>query len=116
MGEVWRARDIKFDNRVVAVKLLKEDQTHREDADNRERLQRALRQEAAGGQISATLAATLLDEVLRSGRNEDVLRARVTKEADANGRLSVDAGTAVQPARNGSRQENASARPTRMGC
>lgn len=93
MGEVWRARDTKFETRVVAVKLLKDEQTRREDAESRERLLRMLRREAQG--VDAALGASLLTEALHGGRGEDAIRIRVRDAADASGRLSEAAMVAL---------------------
>ena len=37
MGEVWKAQDLRFESKYVAVKLLKEDESLQEDARNRRR-------------------------------------------------------------------------------
>ncbi len=87
MGEVWKAQDIIFKRRFVAVKLLKEDDTLRDDAVNRERLLAGLREESSAGTISVGTATNLLDEVLRSGKGRDALKAKVLLMADASGQV-----------------------------
>jgi eukaryotic-like serine/threonine-protein kinase len=91
MGEVWKAQDLRFERRFVAIKLLREEDTHREDAANRERLQRLLREETDDGRLSVTLGVSLLDEVLQSGKGVEQLRTHVKQKADLFGRLRGEA-------------------------
>ena len=64
MGEVWRAQDVRFDQKFVAIKLLKEDETYEQDSRNRQRLAQQVFSEAGGGPITADAAVSLLDDVL----------------------------------------------------
>ena len=53
MGEVWRAQDTRFESRSVAVKVLREDETLKDDAQNRERFLVKIEQQAARGPLTA---------------------------------------------------------------
>src|SRR5580765_3968640 len=64
MGEVWRARDTRFESRLVAVKLLREDETLKEDALNRDRMVIQLEQQASRGGISAPFAVEAIASAL----------------------------------------------------
>ena len=64
MGEVWRARDTRFESRLVAVKLLREDETLKEDALNRDRMVIQLEQQASRGGISAQFAVEAIASAL----------------------------------------------------
>src|SRR5262245_1054708 len=64
MGEVWRARDMRFESRVVAVKFLREDETLKEDALNRDRMAIRLEQQASRGGISAQFAIEAIASAL----------------------------------------------------
>ena len=55
MGEVWRARDTRFESRLVAVKFLREDETLKEDALNRDRMVIRLEQQASRGGINVAV-------------------------------------------------------------
>ena len=64
MGEVWRARDTRFESRLVAVKLLREDETLKDDALNRDRMVVRLEQQASRGGISAPFALEAIASAL----------------------------------------------------
>jgi serine/threonine protein kinase len=85
MGEVWRARDLKFESRVVAVKLLKDDHTRRDDAESRARLARAVGRE--GTSVPAAFGASLLEEALRAGRAGEAVRTKVFDTQDPSGQV-----------------------------
>jgi serine/threonine protein kinase len=95
MGEVWKAQDVRFESRFVALKLLKDDETHRQDAENRTKLQRSLRDEASRGPLTIESVEGLLDEVLRAGKGADALHTHVKEKADSRGHLSPDTAMAL---------------------
>jgi eukaryotic-like serine/threonine-protein kinase len=76
MGSVWKARDTKFSSRVVAVKLLRDDESLRQDGYARERFVQSLREEVRlHGALSQTFLASSLDEHLHG--SADRCRERV---------------------------------------
>ncbi len=76
MGEVWKAADTNFTRLVVvAVKLLKEDETFADDARNRKNVDRYLQREAAAGHLTFELIVNALDECFNAGAKRDLLRA-----------------------------------------
>ena len=64
MGEVWRAQDTRFESRLVAVKFLREDETLKEDALNRDRMVIRLEQQVARGGISTQFALEAIASAL----------------------------------------------------
>ena len=74
MGEVWRAQDTRFESRTVAVKFLREDETLKEDALNRDRLVIRLEQQAARGSLTFQSALEAIAAALGAS-NLDGLRA-----------------------------------------
>src|SRR5262245_48664082 len=93
MGEVWKAQDTRFESRLVAVKILKEDETLREDQRSRERFVRALGEVAASGEISIAFVFNALDDLLSAGPDRDGLRRRV--ESALTPPITVDAAVAL---------------------
>ena len=91
MGEVWKALDIKFQSRHVAIKLLKEDDFHHEDARNRGRLLELVRVATESGGMSEAQAVDALHELLKNVGSTDSLRLRVASHVDARGRVPGDA-------------------------
>src|SRR5688572_22458881 len=77
MGEVWKARDTRFESRLVAIKLLKEDETLREDARNRAKFQRTVEQEAKSGSLTVNLIVNMLDDILICGEHRPALKKRI---------------------------------------
>ncbi|MGQ0733729.1 MAG: protein kinase domain-containing protein, partial [Acidobacteriota bacterium] len=78
MGEVWKAQDTNFTRPVVvAVKLLKEDETVADDARQRVNLARVFRREAEAGHLNLNLVVNALDESFNVGVNRDALRSSV---------------------------------------
>ena len=88
MGEVWRARDTRFDTRTVAIKFLCEDETLKEDLLNRGRLLSEVEQHAARGTLSFEAALASIVAALGTSNAEGV-RARLS---------TVVGNTAIQPA------------------
>src|SRR4029079_4442149 len=75
MGEVWKAQDTNFTRMVVvAVKLLKEDETFKDDQRNRSNLARYLQREAAAGHLNFELIVNAMDESFNAGVKRDLLR------------------------------------------
>jgi len=75
MGEVWKAQDTNFTRLVVvAVKLLKEDETFKDDQRNRENLARYLQREATAGHLTFELIVNAMDELFNAGVKRDLLR------------------------------------------
>ena len=75
MGEVWKAQDTNFTRVVVvAVKLLKEDETFVDDQRNRANLARYLQREAAAGHLTFELIVNAMDESFNAGVKRDLLR------------------------------------------
>ncbi len=77
MGEVWKAQDTRFESRVVAVKILRDDETLLEDARNKQRFLRAVDAGARAGDLTLTFIVNSLDDLLISGRARDTLRDRI---------------------------------------
>ena len=75
MGEVWRAQDTRFESRTVAVKFLREDETLKEDALNRDRLVIRLEQQAARGSLTVQSALEAIAAALGAS-NREGLRAK----------------------------------------
>src|SRR5262249_14811366 len=77
MGSVWKARDTKFSSRLVAIKLLRDDESLREDAHTRERFVQSLREELRlHGGLTQTFLANALAECLQ-GSTAELCRERV---------------------------------------
>ncbi len=76
MGEVWRAQDTRFESRTVAVKFLREDETLKEDALNRDRLTIRLEQLAARGSLNYDAALGAVVAALGSS-NPEGIRAKL---------------------------------------
>src|SRR5262245_14793870 len=95
MGEVWKAQDVRFEQKFVAIKLLKEDETYEQDSRNRQRLAQQVFSEAGGSPIGADAAVSFLDDVLRSGQGRSEISARVTASADAAGNIACAGVLAV---------------------
>ena len=75
MGEVWKAQDTNFTRMVVvAVKLLKEDETFKDDQRNRDNLARYLQREASAGHLTFELIVNAMDESFNAGVKRDLLR------------------------------------------
>ncbi len=94
MGEVWKAQDLRFESRFVAIKLLKEDDTLRQDAENRQRLAEALRPSDPTGVVVANAEAEL-DAVLKAGKGSGELHARIQAKASGGDRLSTQVVLAI---------------------
>jgi serine/threonine protein kinase len=77
MGEVWRARDTRFETRTVAVKFLREDETLKEDQLNRDRLLIRLEQHASRGTLSFESALGSVVAALGTSNPEGV-RSKLT--------------------------------------
>src|SRR5262247_2267597 len=75
MGEVWRARDTRFESRLVAVKFLREDETLKEDSLNRDRMVIRLEQQASRGGINLQFALEAIAAAL-AVTNIDGLRTK----------------------------------------
>ena len=75
MGEVWRAQDTRFESRTVAVKFLREDETLKEDALNRDRLVIRLEQQASRGSLTLQSALEAIAAALGAS-NLEGLRAK----------------------------------------
>jgi len=90
MGEVWKAQDNRFESRIVAIKLLKEDDTIRQDADNREKLEQFVRTTTVQGGLPVDSAEAELEAALRAEKSAAALRTLVENRAGAGGRLSSD--------------------------
>jgi serine/threonine protein kinase len=76
MGQVWRARDTRFESRTVAVKFLREDQTLIDDAERRARLVARLNALSSSRALDAEVVVDALASAL-GGRDLTTLRARV---------------------------------------
>ena len=85
MGEVWRARDTRFESRLVAVKLLREDDTLKEDALNRDRMVIQLEQQASRGGISAPFAVEAIASALAVSNIEGLKAKAAAAFAAAEG-------------------------------
>lgn len=92
MGEVWRAQDTRFESRTVAVKFLREDETLKEDALNRDRLVIRLEQQAARGGLSLQSAIEAVASALGAS-NLEGLRARA--ESSLGSRTPLRPGDVV---------------------
>ena len=75
MGQVWRAKDTRFENRTVAVKLLREDQTLGDDAERRQRMIARLNALSAARPLDLNTVVDALASAL-GGRDLTTLRAR----------------------------------------
>ena len=84
MGEVWRAQDTRFESRTVAVKFLREDETLKEDALNRDRLVIRLEQQAARGSLTVQSALAAIAAALGAG-NLEGLRAKAEATLGSSG-------------------------------
>ena len=84
MGEVWRARDTRFESRLVAVKFLREDETLKEDALNRDRMVTRLEQQAARGGINTQLAIEAIVSALAASNIEGLKQKAESRFAGAN--------------------------------
>ena len=84
MGEVWRARDTRFESRLVAVKFLREDETLKEDALNRDRMVIRLDQQAARGGINTQFAIEAIASALAVSNVEGLKQKAAERFAGAN--------------------------------
>ena len=91
MGEVWKARDTRFESRLVAIKLLKEDETLREDARNRAKFQRTVEQEARSGALTVNLIVNMLDDILICGEHRPQLQKRIEERLAGSSCTTEDA-------------------------
>jgi serine/threonine protein kinase len=84
MGEVWRAQDTRFESRTVAVKFLREDETLKEDALNRDRLVIRLEQQASRGALTFQSALEAIAAALGAS-NLEGLRAKAEATLGTSG-------------------------------
>jgi serine/threonine protein kinase len=95
MGEVWKALDRRFESRVVAIKILKEDDTLRDDAGKRDQLAADLRRAQLSGPLTTSAVARVLDEVLCKGRGGEPLRARVGERIGASADITIESAVSL---------------------
>jgi serine/threonine protein kinase len=90
MGEVWKAQDTKFARRFVAIKLIRDEDSRRQDAVSRERLQREAEKESSRGGLDADEAVGLLSDAL--GKDGTVVELAARVEAARSGRPQLTVG------------------------
>jgi serine/threonine protein kinase/formylglycine-generating enzyme required for sulfatase activity len=80
MGEVWKAKDLNFESKYVAVKLLKEEQTLQEDARHRASILRLVEQAIRAGSATLDQIVRVIEEHLLGGRSDPALRSQAGSE------------------------------------
>ena len=75
MGEVWTALDTRFESRIVAVKILKEDESIAEDARSRQQFLRRVHEAGAG--LTTPIVGDAIEEFIYGIPGEQALRDRI---------------------------------------
>ncbi|MEO7136032.1 MAG: hypothetical protein ABI024_17640 [Vicinamibacterales bacterium] len=75
--------DTRFESRLVADKILRQDETLLEDQRNKERFLRAVDDAARSGDLTLTFVVNNLHDLLVGGRDREPLRARVAGQLDS---------------------------------